>query len=203
MRLELTGKGMDVTAGLRQLVNKRLARVERLLGRSMMSAQCVLSKQKYVHRADLTVHAAGDHVFHGVGEARSWSVAMTSAVEKVMKQSQTLKDKWKDRRHADSKHVTTRRRGATSGVPEPPSRDTPVREAPSRFPISREVSPPAAGPRVRRMRYPLKPMTVDEAAGLLQDNGEAFLVFRNAGTEAISVVFRRKDGNLGLIETEQ
>lgn len=189
MRLELTGKGIDITTGLRQLVDKRLERVERLLGRAMVSAQCVLSKQKYLNRADLTVFVAGDHVFHGVGEGRNWPAAMTSAVEKVMQQGHTQKDKWKDRRRADAKKaVTTRRRGAASGERE---RETTPRDA-----------APAA-PRVRKVRYPVKPMTVDEAAGLLQDNGEAFLVFRNARTESVSVVFRRNDGNIGLVETEQ
>jgi putative sigma-54 modulation protein len=187
MRLELTGKGIDITAGLRQLVDKRLARVERLLGRAMVSAQCVLSTQKYLNRADLTVFVAGDHVFHGVGEGRNWPVTMTSAVEKVMTQAQTQKDKWKDRRRADAKKAPARRRGASSGTAAPP-------------PDARTI-PPA--PRIRKVRYPVKPMTVDEAAGLLQDNGEAFLVFRNARTESVSVVFRRNDGNLGLIETEQ
>jgi putative sigma-54 modulation protein len=112
---------------------------------------------------------------------------MTSAVEKVMTQAQTQKDKWKDRRRADAKKAPARRRGASSGTAAPP-------------PDARTL-PPA--PRIRKVRYPVKPMTVDEAAGLLQDNGEAFLVFRNARTEAVSVVFRRNDGNLGLIETEQ
>ena len=189
MRLELTGKGIDVTAGLRQLVNKRLQRVERLLGRSLVSVQCVLSKQKYVHRVDLTVHVAGGHFFNGVGEARSWPVAVTSAVEKVMEQSHTLKDKWKDRRRADAKRVTTRRRGASSGERERPAPET------------GEIAA-GAPPKLRKVRYPVKPMTVDEAAGLLQDNGDSFLVFRNARTESVSVVFRRNDGNVGLIETE-
>lgn len=195
MRLELTGKGINITAGLRQLVNKRLQRVERLLGRSLVSVQCVLSQQKYVHRADLTVHAAGDHYFNGVGEARAWPVAMTSAVEKVMQQAGTLKDKWKDRRRADAKNVTTRRRGASSGTREL----LPTRDAGE----TREPGIAVRARRIRRMRYPVKPMTVDEAAGLLQDNGDAFLVFRNARTESVSVVFRRNDGNVGLIETEQ
>jgi len=195
MRLELTGKGISITAGLRQLVNKRLQRVERLLGRSLVSVQCVLSQQKYVHRADLTVHAAGDHYFNGVGEARSWSVAVTSAVEKVMQQAGTLKDKWKDRRRADAGKAPTRRRGASSGTPDLlPPRDAGETGEPGIAVRAR---------RIRRMRYPVKPMTVDEAAGLLQDNGDTFLVFRNARTESVSVVFRRNDGNVGLIETEQ
>lgn len=190
MRLELTGKGIDVTTGLRQLVNKRLGRVERLLGRSLVSVQCVLSKQKYVHRVDLTAHVAGGHFFNGVGEARSWPVAMTSAAEKVMEQSHTLKDKWKDRRRADAKRATTRRRGASAGERERAMPDA-IREAAA-----------DEAPKLRKVRYPVKPMTVDEAAGLLRDNGDSFLVFRNARTESVSVVFRRNDGNVGLIETE-
>jgi putative sigma-54 modulation protein len=188
MRLELTGKGIDITAGLRQLVDKRLARVERLMGRAMVSAQCVLSTQKYLNRTDLTVFIAGDHVFHGVGEGRNWPASMSAAVDKVMQQAQTQKDKWKDKRKADAKKAPARRRGASAGTSAPPS----------------DAMTASAAPKVRKVRYPIKPMTVDEAASLLQDNGEAFLVFRNARTESISVVFRRNDGNLlGLIETEQ
>lgn len=182
MRLELTGKGIDITAGLRQLVDKRLARVQRLLGTAMISTQCVLSKQKYLNRADLTVHAAGDHVFHGVGEGRNWPAAMTAAVEKVMQQSHTLKDKWKDRRRAGAA-----RKSATSAA---------------RSERPEAAAPAASAPRVRRMRYPVKPMTGDEAALHLQDTGADFLVFRNARTEAVAVMVRRPDGNFGLIETE-
>ncbi|MDQ3168900.1 MAG: ribosome-associated translation inhibitor RaiA [Acidobacteriota bacterium] len=183
MRLELTGKGIDVTAGLRQLVDKRLAKIERLLGKALISTQCVLSKQKYLHRADLTVHAAGDHVFHGVGEGRNWPAAMTAATDKVMQQSMTLKDKWKDKRSRG----TAAARRATNPAPAAaaPPADT------------------AARLRVRKLRYPVKPMTLDEAVSLLTDNGAEFLVFRNARTESVAVLVRRSDGNFGLIETEQ
>ena len=183
MRLELTGKGIDVTAGLRQLVDKRLSRIERLLGKAMISAQCVLSKQKYLHRADLTVHAAGDHVFHGVGEGRNWPAAMTAATEKVMQQSMTLKDKWKDKRRTAPKDAAVRGRATKAAAPSPIET--------------------AARLRVRKLRYPVKPMTLDEAVALLTDNGAEFLVFRNARTESVAVLVRRSDGNFGLIETEQ
>jgi putative sigma-54 modulation protein len=66
---------------------------------------------------------------------------------------------------------------------------------------------PAAGqPKVRRVRrvprYPVKPMTVDEAALAVDSGDDTFLVFRNAATDSINVVYRRKDGHLGLIEPE-
>nr|MDQ3071086.1 sigma 54 modulation/S30EA ribosomal C-terminal domain-containing protein [Acidobacteriota bacterium] len=73
-------------------------------------------------------------------------------------------------------------------------------------PPARRASPPDPGPdapKIRKVRYPIKPMTIDEAANLLQDTDEEFLVFRDARTESVAVLFRRNDGNLGLIETEQ
>jgi putative sigma-54 modulation protein len=66
--------------------------------------------------------------------------------------------------------------------------------------------PTAAEPRglriVRARRYEVKPMSVDEAALEVVDGTDAFLVFRNAATDTINVLFRRADGNLGLIEPE-
>ena len=53
---------------------------------------------------------------------------------------------------------------------------------------------------VRARRYPVNPMTVEEAALALPPAPDAFLVFRNTDTDAVSVVFRRKDGDIGLIE---
>ena len=48
----------------------------------------------------------------------------------------------------------------------------------------------------------MKPMSIDEAALEVGDGDDAFLVFRNAATDAVNVLFRRPDGNLGLIEPE-
>lgn len=190
MRLELTGKGIDITAGIRQLVDKRLARIERLLGRAMVSAQCVLSKQKYLNRVDLTVHAAGDHVFHSAGEGRNWPAAMTMASDKVMQQSKTLKDKWKDKRRAQPEDAAPGR--ALKRLPGTKRTTSPA-----------DTAAASAAPRIRKMRYPVKPMTGDEAAAALADSTAGFLIFRNARTESVAVMVRRPDGTFGLIETEQ
>lgn len=55
---------------------------------------------------------------------------------------------------------------------------------------------------VKTKRVPLKPMTVDEAVMRLNLVGHDFFVFTNAGTGEVSVVYRRKDGDYGLIEPE-
>ena len=55
---------------------------------------------------------------------------------------------------------------------------------------------------MRATRYAVKPMSLEDAALRLEPVPETFVVFRNADTDAISVLFRRKDGNLGLIEPD-
>jgi ribosome hibernation promoting factor len=63
--------------------------------------------------------------------------------------------------------------------------------------------PEPASVRVIKSRRPAgKPMTVDEAAAEMLVRDEGFLVFRDARTERVHVLYRRKDGNLGLIEPE-
>jgi putative sigma-54 modulation protein len=55
---------------------------------------------------------------------------------------------------------------------------------------------------VRTRRVAVKPMTLEEAALEMGGRADGVLVFRDAATERVGVLFRRKDGNLGLIEPE-
>ena len=55
---------------------------------------------------------------------------------------------------------------------------------------------------IRSRRSAVKPMTLDEAALEMDGRGEGVLVFRDAATERVNVLYRRKDGHLGLIEPE-
>jgi putative sigma-54 modulation protein len=59
------------------------------------------------------------------------------------------------------------------------------------------------GATLHTQRVTVKPMSVDEAVMQLKLQKNDFLLFTNAATEAISVVYRRKDGNYGLVEPEQ
>ena len=67
------------------------------------------------------------------------------------------------------------------------------------------ATPSTAGPAprvVRATRYAVKPMSVEDAALRVDGDRETFVVFRNADTDAVSILYRRKDGNLGLIEPD-
>jgi len=174
MRLDITGRHMEISAPLRQLITKRFARLERLLNDAAVSATVTLSKEKYRLRTEIAVHTRGDHVLRGNGEGTAWPISVRQATEKVEQQAQTLKGKWDGRK----------RKGAAPRVVRPPT----------------EVPP---GPRIiRATRYAVKPMSIEDAALRLDGADDTFVVFRNAETDAVGILYRRKDGNLGLIEPD-
>ena len=177
MRLEITGRQVEVTPSLRQLIDRRLARLDRVLNDSVVSAQVILSKEKYRHRAEIVLHARGDHRMRGLGEGNAWPISLRQAGEKLEQQAKKLKSKWHERK---------RRANSGARVVQTPTEETPTN--------TRRV--------VRASRYAVKPMSVEDAALRVEGGTETFVVFRNADTEAVSILYRRKDGSLGLIEPD-
>ena len=98
MECTVTGRHMEVSRALGDLVRQRLLPLERLLGDAVVSAEMVLAAERHLCVSELVVHARGDHRLHGVAEALNWQTAIGAAVEKVMHQAQTLKGKWRGRR---------------------------------------------------------------------------------------------------------
>jgi ribosome hibernation promoting factor len=175
MRLDITGRNVAITGPIRQLIDKRLARLERVLNDAALSAVITLTKEKYRLLTELAVHTRGDHVLRGNGEGTAWPISVRQATEKVEQQAQTLKGKWDGRRRKGS--------GTRTLVPQP-------------------VEAPPERRIVRATRYAVKPMSLEDAALRMDGGSETFLVFRNAETDGVSILYRRKDGHLGLIEPD-
>jgi putative sigma-54 modulation protein len=103
------------------------------------------------------------------------SLSVAGAIDKLLRQAQRQRAKRRERKGASSPRL------APAAVERGGDR----------------------GPRViRTRRAALKPMVLDEATLELDGRPEGVLVFRDASTGRVSVLFRRKDGNLGLIEPE-
>ena len=103
MQYTLTARNVPVSDELRDLIDKRLQPLERVLGDALVSVEVVLSMARHLCVSELIVHARGDHRLHGIAEAPSWQAAVGAAVDKVNHQAHTLKGKWQDRRrHAVS-----------------------------------------------------------------------------------------------------
>jgi putative sigma-54 modulation protein len=181
MRLELTGRHLDITPPLRALIERKLRKIERLLRDSAVSAQIVCSIEKYRHEIDVTIHARGDHMLHGLGQGTTWQMAIKEVVAKIEKQARKVKTKWtsRKRRASGARHVA---------MPAEPARPSVAADARQRI--------------VRSRTEAVKPMTVEDAALRVGAGAETFVVFRNSTTDAINILYRRRDGHLGLIEPE-
>jgi putative sigma-54 modulation protein len=180
MRLDITGRHVTITPALRQLINQRLKKLERLLNDAAISATIILTKEKYRHLAEIVIHARGDHMMRGTGEGNAWPASLRDAASRIEQQAQKLKSRWTEsKRQRSSPRLAA---AATAAVREP--------------------APPPAPRILRNARYPVKPMSVEDAALRVESGPDTFVVFRNAETDAVSILYRRKDGHFGLIEPE-
>lgn len=189
MRLELTGRHVDITPTLRRLVDTKLAKLERMLNDSAVSAQAVLTREKYRHRAEITLHARGEKFLHGVGNSAAWETSVSQAIDKITQQAQKVKGKWQERK----------RRGTVKGAPiAGEEREAARVTAAGVKPVRERVRMPRI---LRAERQKVRPMTVADAARSL-DGGDDIVVFRDVETSTLSVLYRRRNGELTLVGTE-
>ncbi len=177
MKLLVTGRQVTVTDAIRQDIDRKISRLARVLNDSAVSAQCVVARERGRFVAELTVHARGDHMLHGVGRHTVLGTAVGTAVDKVAQQAAKLADRWKTRRKTG-----------------------PRREAPADGETA-AAQPEAAAFRVIRSRQaPVRPMSLDDAVLALSAGDRPFFVFRHDASNAVAVLYRRPDGHFGLIE---
>jgi putative sigma-54 modulation protein len=187
MRLELTGRQIDITPGIRRVIETKLAKLERMLNDSAVSAQVVITREKNAHRVDVTLHARGEKFLHGIGRGVSVDTAMAQAVEKIGQQARRVKGKFEGRKRYDA------RGGAAAEEAEAPA--APARRTAARIPRPRM-------PRILKAeRQTIRTMSISDAAAQI-DGGAGPVVFLDAETSRIAVLYRAPGGDLTLIETK-
>jgi ribosomal subunit interface protein len=98
MRVELTGRHLALSPSLRRLVTRKLGKVQRVLNDAGVSAAVVVFRERLGHVVEITLHARGDRFLHAMARAASWETAVTSAMAKVLHQTETVKNKWRERK---------------------------------------------------------------------------------------------------------
>jgi putative sigma-54 modulation protein len=178
MRLDITGRHFTITAATRKLAEQRLAHAVRLLNNSAVSAHVALTKERGRVRAEIDLHVKRDHFLRGEGTGATPDVAIGIAADRIGRQIEKLKGKW------------TGRRRQTPAVAE-----APAAARPTASPNGRRI--------IRARRYAVKPMSIEDAAAEIGDGSDAVIVFRNSASDTVTVLYRRPDGHLGLIEPER
>lgn len=176
MKVLVRGRNVEVTNALREYVEKRVGKLDKFLD-NLDDAQVILNVENQSHRVEVTISING-MILRGEETTGDMYTSVDMVVDKLEKQIEKYKGKLVRRRgQADQKIV------AGAQLPE----EEPEEEGPVV---------------VRTKRFPVKPMPVDEAVLQMNLLGHSFFVFPNAETEQINVLYKRKDGNYGLIEPE-
>jgi putative sigma-54 modulation protein len=146
-------------------------------GRRECEAHVVLSLERHMHHAEATINYFG-HQLVGLGSSTDLFTAVHSAVEKLEKQAVKARTKWRDTKRTPHK--------ASPEVEAEPAPETDAETEPERriFHVNQQKR---------------KPMTLDEAV-IQMDNKRDYLVYRDAQTDRVSVLVRRRDGHFDLVE---
>ena len=173
MQTSVTFKNLDPSDTLKSYVADKLNRFDRLLD-NPAEANVVLSVEKFRHIAEINI--AGDRLtINGKEETVDMYSAIDNVLDKLEKQIKKSKQKIRERRTASKAKNFAIEDEAVAIDDE----------------VERQV-------RVKNIEY--KPMDVEEAVlqmDLMTDN---FLVFTNARSDRVNVLYRRKDGHYGLIQ---
>jgi ribosome hibernation promoting factor len=195
MRLELRGHHVDITPALRRLVSTKVGKIEQLLNDGAVSVKAILTVEKHRHRANITLHARGERFLHGEAETDKWETSVSGAVEQIAQQAKKVKNKRQDRtRHRAKTGVAAAVASQNSGQGA-----AAARTARAPLPARERVRMP---PILRASRQAVQPMSAADAARQLDAGGDGVVVFRDLETRSISVLYRRPDGELALVETE-
>jgi ribosome hibernation promoting factor len=166
----ISARGLSISKVYKDELTRRLGKLEPMFPK-IVEAKIVLSKEKHRRTAALTL-VAKHHTFRSEETAGDLETAVDMAVAALGRQVREMKDRLKNRKAA----------GAPRRVPS---------EVASRAPEAPDLI-------VRRL--PLKPMSVVDAVEQFRASADEFLVFANAATDTVGVLYRRRDGGLGLIE---
>lgn len=174
MNVQVRGRNIEVTKALKDYIEKRVGKLDRFID-NLGDAQVTMTVEKESHRIELTIPVSG-MILRAEESTGDMYTSTDLVVEKIEKQIQKYKGKLQKR---GVRVVNTQKFAAT---PEETEEDTPKL--------------------VRTKRFAIKPMPVEEAVLQMNLLGHSFFVFSNAETEQVNVVYKRNDGNFGIIEPE-
>jgi len=193
--IQVTGRHVSVTEAMKEYCRRRLACLH-LDYPKIIEVQIIMDVQKYRHTAEVVLHCSNHITLEASAESNDMYVSVDEVVDKIARQMRKYKTRLM-RQHRPRKHTirhleeTVLRWEWVDGLEESPETGT----------ASSKPEPDPSDPSVvQSEKYPVKPMFIDEAVLQIEMSSKQFLVFLNAKTEKVNVIYRRKSGDFGLIE---
>ena len=175
MKFEFTGRHIEVTPALRSHVEDHFAKIDHLFDGRPPKAHVIIEVERGRHRSEIVINWRNE-VLTAESSLPDMYQSLSQTIGKIEKQARKLKDKVIDKSHR-----------ATKAAALVGSRDV----------AEKAVSAPRI---IKSNGFSFKPMTADEAVLELEGGDRQFVVFRNSEGGNVAVIYRRKDGNFGLVD---
>ena len=197
MKVTYTGHE-DFSSKQREKLEAKLRKISKMLDRKgEKEARVIFSQERFLQKVEITINAH-DHALVGAALDEDLFTATCEAVEKIEKQVVKMRGKWRDtHRHKNSIGA------AVAASPEPTKGIAKTKGSKQfKIPATAKTAGAKNGGRVYRVvpEDGRKPMTVEEAM-LEMGNSQDYFVYRDSKTNRVSVLMRREDGHLDLVES--
>ncbi len=188
MQISTTFRHMEASPAVKDYAQERLDKIRKYFQRELLSAHAVFSTERnHHHTAEFSLTLPNGIVL----QARETTEDMYSSVDLAAARIERQVRKWKEKIRTHKPHggpsFSIRQAVIASETFEPTSTEN--KGEVGKIPVIRE--------RTLEVRV----MSVEDAAMQLNLMEKEFLVFTDVDSKTISVIYRRKDGNYGLIET--
>ena len=173
MKYNIRGSKIDVTKSINDYIEEKLSRVEKYLDdNDEVEAKALISTKGKEQKVEVTIWS-GKYNIRAEESNEDLYAAVDLVVDKLERQFKKYKDK-----------ISSKKKKKTKEEPFP--------EIEELFEESETI--------VRRKSIYLKPIDEEEAITQMELLGHSFFIFKNVDTEKINVVYKRKDGDYGIIE---
>jgi putative sigma-54 modulation protein len=186
MDIRIAGRHLEITDALRNHINGGLAKFENHFDKAV-DVDVVLTVEKQRQIAEVNMHANGLRI-NAKGTSEDMYTSIDSALQKIGRQA----DKHRDRINRHQPRTARETRDYTHHVLEVAEMDTVDEGASENIEVGHKV--------VQREQLPMRPLSVEDAIFQLELQEDLFVVFTNAETQRVNVLYRHGDGTLGLIE---
>ncbi len=181
--VKVTGRHLQITEAINDYVTKKIENLH-LDYPKIIEAHAILEVEKHRHSAEVILVCSNHITIEACEETDDMYAAIDAVVDKVARQMRKYKTRLM-KKHRPRKDIIHH---LEEHILEPEPVDLDDEEDGAHHPV------------VRTERYQVKPMFVDEAVLQLEMSHRQFLVFLNARSSRMNVIFRRKGGDFGLID---
>ncbi|HJS74597.1 MAG TPA: ribosome-associated translation inhibitor RaiA [Vicinamibacteria bacterium] len=181
MKIQITGRHIETPESLKTFVRSRVGKLEKYID-GITDVHVTLSAEKYRQIAEINVHSRGKLYLSAKEASDDLKTSVQQSLEKIVGQAKKKQEKRIDRKRRAPK---TAEAEGTYNL------------------IAADGGPPTGTRIIESRRFLIKPLSVEEAVLAIEEQGGEFLVFRNAANDRTNVLYRRPDGNFGLIDPER